>query len=307
VKHITSNCLYGTPEQTAGGVWVVESERDARQLLCRLENDAHGPVGIDCETEDIDPSEQSPVQNGHIVCWSVAWVERSIMGISQVERAYIPAEYLPVFKDYLEWAPLVGHNIWRFDRHMFANHGVQLYNIVADTLRMSQMLYNVKGYDHGLKALATRYLGYEMRDYVALFSRPKPGKVKSYKRIGCRMPGKKATVQVKTLFGGECQAVGWGRREVLRLSEVARDYPERQAVLVDYASLDAKATLLLWYKLKDRLALHRILEPVVRGGVELGSARHSHRPSRVPSGPGAGRSRRGQVHGGAGTLGGARL
>lgn len=251
MKHILSSELYGTLDQRVGGVYVVETERDAHELLVFL-RESSSPVGIDCETEDIDVTKQSPVGNGHIVCWSVAWTVDQLAGPA-IYRAYIPAEFLPVFKDYLAQAPLVGHNIWQFDRHMFNNHGIELHNIVADTLRMSQMLYNVKGYDHGLKALATRYLGYQMRDYAATFSRPKPGKLKTYKRTSFRLPGKKAVLQLRSWFGGECQGIQWARKEILRLSEVKRDYPALAAVLVDYASLDAKATLELYYKLKARL------------------------------------------------------
>lgn len=252
MKHIPPTALHGTPEQTLGGVWVVENNTDASELLYWL-RDSVGPVGLDCETEGVDLDKQSPVGNGHIVCWSIAFTLESLMGIKTLYRAYIPAQFLSVFKDYLRDAPVVGHNIWRFDRHMFENHGVYLGNIVADTLRMSQMLYNVKGYDHGLKALAVRYLGYQMRDYAATFSRPKPGKLKSYKRVGVRKPGKTFVVQVPTLFGGEHQGIQWARKEVIPLSEVISSYPGKAADLVDYASLDAKCTLELYYVLKARL------------------------------------------------------
>lgn len=252
--------LVGTRDQVAGGVVVVDSAERARLVLGIL-LDAPGPCGIDCETVDVDPGSQSPVGNGRIVCWSVAWLDPSLghhswakVGLAQ--RAYIPVEYLEYFRPWLESKThrKVGHNIWRFDRHIFYNHGIDLGGIVGDTLRMSQMLYNVKGYDHGLKALARRYLGYEMRDYDDLFSRPKPGKVKSYKRVSFRMPGKTSVVQLRSWFGGECQAIQWGSKELIPLDELARDYPSRLETLVDYASLDAKATLELYYVLAAALA-----------------------------------------------------
>lgn len=255
MNHVPATSLHGTPAQVAGGVWVVDSESSALDLLGLLLA-APGPCGLDTETVGCDPRKQSPVGNARCVCWSVAWNDQTKHGPMCIRRAYITADQLEVFRPWLESAdhPKVGHNIWRYDRHVLANHGIQLRGIVGDTLRMSQMQYNVKGYEHDLKSLSQRYLGYQMRDYADLFSRPKAGKVKVYKRVGERMPGKTSVVQVRSLFGGECQGVSFGSRTLIPLDTVARDYPALQATLVDYASLDAKCTLELYHALGGRLA-----------------------------------------------------
>lgn len=256
--------LRGTPDQVAGGVFVVCSADSAQALLGCLAA-VPGPFGLDCETVGVDPGKQSPVGNGRIVCWSVAWCDgtlgqHSITGRLLVQRAYIPAAYLELFRSWLEDATVhkVGHNIWRFDRHVFANHGIELRGILADTLRLSQMLYNVKGYDHGLEALARRYLGYDMADYAGLFSRPVQTKPKVYKREGYRMPGKKAVVQVRTLYAvGTVSTFSWRERELIPLTEITGPnslYPGLQHTLADYASLDAKATLELYPVLQAALA-----------------------------------------------------
>src|SRR5690606_24715369 len=91
-----------------------------------------GPYGID--TECIVDIDRSPVLQGRIVCWSIAWHHRPgglgkhPRGMELAARAFLWADTLPDFKEWLEDPNVlkVGHNVFTFDRHMFLNHGIKL-------------------------------------------------------------------------------------------------------------------------------------------------------------------------------------
>jgi DNA polymerase I-like protein with 3'-5' exonuclease and polymerase domains len=208
---------------------IVDDHLKAKRLLRRLEL-APNIFGIDTETVGVDPYTESPVGRGRIFCWSIAWYEEDP---DCPERAYVSADLLPLFAHWLasESVFKVGHNVFSFDLHMFANHGIPLRGIVGDTLRMSKLSFNHPDARHGLKPLRSAILGLEMQDYKELFSRPTPGK--RYKN--------KSNVSFKT-------------RELIPLDELPVYYPQKMETLYEYASLDAWATLLLYKHFNSRLA-----------------------------------------------------
>ena len=223
----------------------IDTPEKAKSLLDRLLSVPYlaEPFGIDCETIGIDPTKEAPGRgHGRIFCWSLAAGD---------PRYYLTRETLEIFGPYLETMPLVGHNIFSFDYHMFRAHGITLGNIVGDTLRMSKLARNHPDARHGLKHLAKQYLGLDMADYKDLFSRPgrlasKEVKRESYKKVK----------GIPTLTGaGELGRFSSSdaRRELIPLDEIPELYPQRMDTLIDYASLDAVATLKLYHKLKDDL------------------------------------------------------
>ena len=222
---------------------VIDTPEKAGLLLGSISEGPDRIFGIDCETIGIDPRKEAPGRgHGRIFCWSLAVGD---------QRYYLTRETLEIFGPHLEHMPLVGHNIFGFDYHLFLAHGIQLKNIVADTLRMSKLAYNHPDAKHGLKHLAKSYLGLEMADYKDLFSRPgrlasKEVKRESYKEVK----------GVPTLTGvGELGRFSHSgaRRELISLDSIPELYPQRMDTLVDYASLDAIATLQLYHKLKGKL------------------------------------------------------
>ena len=153
---------------------VIENEEQAKHLLRRLSSVQRSVFGLDCETVGIDPTKQAPGCGlGRIFCWSLSWFEGPTD--KYATRAYLARETLPTFKSWLEdnQVKKVGHNIFGFDRHMFLNEGINLQGIVGDTLHMSKLVYNHPDMRHGLKPLSKSILGYDMKDYKELFSRPK--------------------------------------------------------------------------------------------------------------------------------------
>jgi len=210
-----------------------------------------GPFGLDCETEGIDPRAQSPVATGRIVWWSLGWTDR----YGTVQCAFLYAHLLPVFREWLESAPVEGHNIWRFDRHMFAGAGVQLGNIVGDTLRKSQLSYSDNTIGHDLKSLEQRFAGvYDPATFQSLFSRPGRNKSKLYKTFRANKPTEARPWPVLTCPGEVSTfSLSDKRRELIPLSQVAADYPQRMPAAVQYAGQDAWAVRVISPQLDQRL------------------------------------------------------
>jgi DNA polymerase-1 len=247
------------PTQDRGGWKVIETDDQAHELLGKLRA-LPGPFGLD--TECIVDIDRSPVLQGRIVCWSVAWVEclkTPLMtatnmdgyhsrGMPIARRAFLWAKHLELFKPWLEdpTVPKVGHNIYTFDRHLFANAGISLQGIVGDTMRMSRFLNADSGAEHGLKSLMERVMGYEpVGEYKQLFGRTKASPVEDLGEP--KLTRRKVAGDfVPTLVGGEHQRL-YEARELIPLDEVPTVYPWLLPVLYDYASLDAKATLELFY------------------------------------------------------------
>ena len=148
---------------------------DAAQLdawLARL--DGAELVSLDTETTDLDPMQ------ARLVGISFAIAEGAGLG-NKVHAAYLPlghgyagapaqlplAETLAKLKPWLEsprHAKLGQH--LKYDRHVFANHGVRLAGIVEDTLLQSYVLESDKPHDLG--SLAARHCGLATISYDAV-------------------------------------------------------------------------------------------------------------------------------------------
>lgn len=200
----------------------------------------HDLFGIDCETDGIDPRKDPAAGPlGQIVYWSIAFGDRAEVIEHNPNTQH-------VFDGFLKRAPVVGHNIYGFDRHMFRKANMPLGNIVGDTLRMSQLLNPDDDAEHGLKSLMKWHLGWEpVGDFEDLFTRRKGTYVPD---ISEEIVERKRTIegnQVLTLAGGPSTKLGKGR-ETIPLREIALEYPHLLPTLEAYAALDAKATLCLY-------------------------------------------------------------
>lgn len=242
-----------TDLQNAGGVRCISTPAEAAQLIAEI-RESGSPVGIDCETENVDPSDESPVGKGRIACWSLAYFPKDPLpswGHRLAQKVFIPNWGLyeftllrGAFRAFLEsdW-PKVGHNFTTFDAHMFENHGVRVGGVRADTLRKSKLLNSTKEASHGLKDQMYLRFGYKFGSFEELFSRPKRLKDKVYKKGGfVDRDGIPTLIEA----GPVCvwsTAEGKKGRELIPLSTIPEQYPQRMATLEEYATLDAKATL----------------------------------------------------------------
>ncbi len=205
-----------------------------------------GPYGLDCETVGIDPrSEPASGDNGRIVCFTVASEQYTTFfwWNDQVKL---------VMKPWLESAPVIGHNIYGFDYHMFRKEGVILRNIVGDTLRMHRLLCTAEGVEHGLKALMKWWLNLEPTgSFEQLFSRRRcVGTEHSEAKYTKRKIGD--TSGIPTLICGDYSRLGAGT-ETVPLDEIETNYPQLLPVLYEYACLDATATLRLYEMLCKKM------------------------------------------------------
>lgn len=243
------------PYQYAGGIEVIENDHEARDLLRRLQQLPPSTIfGIDCETVAVDPGEESPVGKGRIVCWSIGYADPLLgtnrRGAPLARRAFLWARALPTFRAWLgdPGVQKVGHGVWSFDKHVFSNCGFELNGIACDTLRLGRVLNASAQADHSLKGRIESLFGYSAGTFKENFSR--------HKCLGLEDHGepryRKRTVdgvKIDTLVGGNASRVGAGY-EVVDLERFAADYPDRLHTLYDYASLDAKGTLELYFELR---------------------------------------------------------
>jgi DNA polymerase-1 len=152
-------------EPDRSGYQCILDEASLEQWLARL--DATPLVSLDTETTDLDPMQ------ARLVGISFA--------IADGPSAYLPlghsyagaptqlplAETLAKLRPWLE-SPRhgkLGQHL-KYDRHVFANHGVQLAGIVEDTLLQSYVLESDKTHDLG--ALAARHCGLSTISYDAV-------------------------------------------------------------------------------------------------------------------------------------------
>lgn len=234
--NVGSQPLIGPAHQTAGGVWVVDSDYEVDRLYERLTTPGE-VFGLDTETRDINPKEMSPaVGKGWIVVWSCAFFDERLgthplTGYPLAQRVFVQNwgiaeekrwlyKFQPWFEDHKY--KKVGANFFSFDKHVFKNHAIDVHGIVFDNTRGSK-LNDVSQLEHGLKVQGLA-LGYVMREYSELFMRPK------IKRNG--QPGKDMVL--------------------VPLLEVVKD-PAWLATLIDYASMDAKVSLEAWPPVADKL------------------------------------------------------
>lgn len=213
-----------------------------------------GPFGLDCESQDIDPRKDPAAgPRGRIVCISLSApsvVDGKVTG-SRV-FAWWNDEVKAALGGWLANAPVVGHNLWGFDWHMFRKSGVLLGNIVGDTLRMHRLYATADDVEHGLKALMKWWLAQEpVGAFHELFARRKCLGVEYLEeRTSRRKVGEHG--MVPTVLGGASSRLGAGT-EPIPLSELPEKYPHLLPTLYDYATLDAKACLELYFLLRDRM------------------------------------------------------
>lgn len=104
-----------------------------------------------------------------------------VMGLCPDEdtRYLVPRVWLDAFRPVLEDAnvPKALHNA-KFDKHRFANAGIQLRGPIADGLVMDWLLdEDTRENRHGLKECGRDYFKIPMREYEELFGKEDPNKI----------------------------------------------------------------------------------------------------------------------------------
>jgi DNA polymerase-1 len=154
-----------TVEPDRSGYECILEPAQLEAWLARL--DAAPLVSLDTETTDLDPMQARlvgvsfAIENAHAAYLPLG---HSYAGAP----AQLPlAETLAKLKPWLE-SPRhgkLGQHL-KYDRHVFANHGIQLRGVVEDTLLQSYVLESDKAHDLG--SLAARHCGLATISYDAI-------------------------------------------------------------------------------------------------------------------------------------------
>jgi DNA polymerase-1 len=152
-------------EPDRSGYQCILDEASLEQWLARL--DATPLVSLDTETTDLDPMQARLVG----ISFAIADGPSAYLPLGHSYAgapAQLPlAETLAKLRPWLE-SPRhgkLGQHL-KYDRHVFANHGVQLAGIVEDTLLQSYVLESDKAHDLG--SLAARHCGLATISYDAV-------------------------------------------------------------------------------------------------------------------------------------------
>ena len=143
----------------------ITTESDFQALLARLnESDS---IGIDTETTSLD------AMNAQLVGISIAFAAGDAVYLPLAHNPALTPEQLdsdtvlPALKPHLENPALkkIGQNL-KYDRHVFANHHIDLQGIAGDAMLASYIVESHLG--HGLDELALRWLGLNTITYEDL-------------------------------------------------------------------------------------------------------------------------------------------
>eukprot|EP00179_Madagascaria_erythrocladioides_P028058 CAMPEP_0198334002 /NCGR_PEP_ID=MMETSP1450-20131203/19330_1 /TAXON_ID=753684 ORGANISM="Madagascaria erythrocladiodes, Strain CCMP3234" /NCGR_SAMPLE_ID=MMETSP1450 /ASSEMBLY_ACC=CAM_ASM_001115 /LENGTH=720 /DNA_ID=CAMNT_0044038559 /DNA_START=60 /DNA_END=2222 /DNA_ORIENTATION=- len=137
------------------GVTVVDDEESAEKVLAVLYDHPGEPVAWDTETQGVDPSVESPVGKGRVICASAyggmdfgtghrLWVD------NLDECAGVLGYFAEYFRD--DGMKKVWHN-YSFDKHVMKNTGIECRGLDGDTMHMAR-LEDTSRQSYSLEALA---------------------------------------------------------------------------------------------------------------------------------------------------------
>ncbi|KAI0567564.1 DNA polymerase type 1 [Gracilaria domingensis] len=201
-------------------VTIVQDLRTASSVISKLFTLPHDTlVAWDTETTGVDPSKQTPVGNGRVLC-ATAYAGHHV-DFGTGPRLFIDCMkpgILNTFRPYLENEnrPKVWHN-YSFDRHVLGNHGITPRGFAGDTMHMARLVDSSLP-KYSLEYLCRYFLEYDMQ------------KVSMSERFGL-LDGKKAALSTLSIHQNLEMRGEW----------------------IDYASMDAELTHRLCHRLKNEL------------------------------------------------------
>lgn len=146
------------------GVTIVQDVRTAARVVSKLVGmSGDSMVAWDTETTGVDPSKESPVGRGSIIC-ATAFAGCDV-DFGTGPRLFVDCldgergpEMLNVFKGYFEneACKKVWHN-YSFDKHVLANHGIEPAGFGADTMHMARLVDSSRK-RYSLEELCKHYL-----------------------------------------------------------------------------------------------------------------------------------------------------
>ena len=188
-------------------------------------------VAIDTETTGLSIWKDQPLY------WSIAFDERRIAMPINTVVFFRKSFKSPTKKWLLANA--------KFDMHMLANYGFPLEGIPVDVAVMHSLIFDSDS--HSLKDMSRDMIGLAWSDFTDTFV---PKQVYDATLVTKKANGKYAS---HTTPDGATSLVGGMREETI--GEMLRRYEKEDLnTLLQYASLDAYATLKLFYMLEETLS-----------------------------------------------------
>ncbi|KAK4744111.1 hypothetical protein SAY87_010423 [Trapa incisa] len=224
-------------------VIVVDNTSMAREIVHKLTHQyKHLVHACDTEVAKIDVKQETPVDHGEVICFSIysgpcadygngkscIWVDVLDGGGKDLLHAFIPFFEDPNIKK-------VWHN-YSFDSHVIENYGFKLSGFHADTMHMARLWNSSRRMDGGysLEALTA--------DREVMGSAPLgPEK---------ELMGK---ISMKTIFGKKKLKKDGTEGKLITLAPVEELQRKDRKLWITYSSLDAISTLNLYESLKNKL------------------------------------------------------
>jgi DNA polymerase I len=151
------------------GVTIVRDAQAAAHVIHQLTLARDSFIAWDTETTGVDPTAESPVDKGRVICMSAYGGDHLDFGNGP--RLYVDCldaegggeEMLQLFKAYFEDDELykVWHN-YSFDRHVLNNHGINVAGFGGDTMHMARLV-DTSRKRYSLEELCNDYLDEGLR------------------------------------------------------------------------------------------------------------------------------------------------
>ncbi|KAK9269005.1 hypothetical protein L1049_000773 [Liquidambar formosana] len=247
-----------------GKVLVVDNISIAKEVVGML-TDRYRHLVHACDTEvaKIDVKQETPVDHGEIICFSIysgpdvdfgngmscVWVDVLDGG----GRALL-AEFAPFFED--PSIKKVWHN-YSFDSHVIENYGIKISGFHADTMHMARLWDSSRRTEGGysLEALTGDHRVMSgaplSREDKTIFGR------KNVTKDGSESPEDNliGKISMKTIFGRKKVKKDGSEGKIIAIPPVEQLQREERIPWVCYSALDSISTLKLYGSLKSKLKM----------------------------------------------------
>ncbi|CAI9773443.1 unnamed protein product [Fraxinus pennsylvanica] len=225
-------------------VLVVDSISAAREVVGLLTNQyRHLVHACDTEAPKIDVKEETPVDHGEIICFSIysgpdvdfgngkscVWVDLLDGGGKN-----LMAEFARFFED--SSIKKVWHN-YSFDNHIVENYGLKVSGFFADTMHMARLWNSSRRTEGGYSLEALTGDPFVMSNAKL--------------RLGEEMIGK---VSMKTIFGRKKLKKDGSEGKIMVIPPVEELQRVERKLWICYSALDSMSTLKLYESLRSKLS-----------------------------------------------------
>ncbi|KAK4420752.1 DNA polymerase I A, chloroplastic/mitochondrial [Sesamum alatum] len=235
--------LHERLSQVYDTVLVVDSIPAAREVVSKLTNEYKDLIhACDTEVANIDVKEETPVDHGEIICFSIysgpeadfgagkscIWVDVLDGGGKDLLK-----EFAPFFED--SSIRKVWHN-YSFDNHVIENYGIKVSGFYADTMHMARLWNSARRTEGGYSLEALTGDSQVMSDAK-------------------RGPGEKVIgkVSMKNIFGRKKLKKDGSEGKLITIPPVEELQRVERKLWICYSALDSISTLRLYESLEKKL------------------------------------------------------